>query len=149
MLAAVLVDVGRIELRDIPVVAPGRHDVRVRVTAVGLCGTDFHIFGGHANYHTDGRGRPVPLAEHPQILGHEVAAIVAEVGAGVVDLRPLLAQGGMFTWLQEPRNFLDLEVEEYGHAVSWTDDNGREIDLSSDSLRRDAEKQAALHLLAS
>ena len=65
MRAAVLVDVGRIELRDIPVVAPGRHDVRVRVTAVGLCGTDFHIFGGHANYHTDHRGVPVPLSAAP------------------------------------------------------------------------------------
>ena len=58
MRAAVLVDVGRIELRDIPVVPPGPHDVLLRVTAVGLCGTDFHIFGGHANYHTDHRGRP-------------------------------------------------------------------------------------------
>jgi L-iditol 2-dehydrogenase len=88
MLAAVLVDVGRIELRDIPVVAPGRHDVRVRVTAVGLCGTDFHIFGGHANYHTDHRGVPVPLSEHPQVLGHEIVGVVEECGDAVSDLRP-------------------------------------------------------------
>jgi L-iditol 2-dehydrogenase len=88
MLAAVLADVGRIEVRDIPVVAPGPHDVRVRVTAVGLCGTDFHIFGGHANYHTDDRGVPVPLARHPQVLGHEIVGVVEECGQRVTDLEP-------------------------------------------------------------
>lgn len=86
MRAAVLVDVGRIEVRDIPVVAPGPHDVRVRVAAVGLCGTDFHIFGGHANYHIDHRGRPIPLSQHPQVLGHEIAGVVEECGAGVSDV---------------------------------------------------------------
>ena len=88
MRAAVLVDVGRIEVRDIPVAAPGPHDVRVRVTAVGLCGTDFHIFGGHANYHTDHRGVPVPLSRHPQVLGHEIVGVVAECGEAVADVRP-------------------------------------------------------------
>jgi L-iditol 2-dehydrogenase len=88
MRAAVLLDVGRIEVREIPVVIPGPHDVRVRVTAVGLCGTDFHIFGGHANYHTDHRGAPVPLAEHPQVLGHEIVGSVAECGDAVADVRP-------------------------------------------------------------
>jgi hypothetical protein len=94
--------------------------------------------------------RELPRLRSADVVIHGVLKLVFADGfEGVVDLRPLLAQGGLFTWLQEPRNFLDLEVEEYGHAVSWTDDNGREIDLSSDSLRRDAEKQAALHLLAS
>ena len=88
MRAAVLVDVGRIELRDIPVVTPGPHDVRLRVRAVGLCGTDFHIFGGHANYHTDSRGAPVPLSEHPQVLGHEIVGVVEECGDEVADRRP-------------------------------------------------------------
>ena len=88
MRAAVLFDVGRIEVRDIPVAAPGPHDVRVRVTAVGLCGTDFHIFGGHANYHTDHRGAPVPLSRHPQVLGHEIVGVVAECGEAVADVRP-------------------------------------------------------------
>jgi L-iditol 2-dehydrogenase len=88
MRAAVLIDVGRIELRDIPVVPPGRHDVRLRIRAVGLCGTDFHIFGGHANYHTDHRGAPVPLSEHAQVLGHEIVGVVEECGEAVADLRP-------------------------------------------------------------
>ena len=80
MKAAVLVDVGRIELRDVPCEDPGPRDVLVRVTAVGLCGTDFHIFAGHANYNRDERGRPIPLAREPQILGHEVAGVVEAAG---------------------------------------------------------------------
>lgn len=71
------------ELAD-PVVGP--RDVVVRVTGVGLCGTDFHIFEGHANYHTDRLGRPVPLEAAPQVLGHEVAGVVEARGADVRDL---------------------------------------------------------------
>jgi L-iditol 2-dehydrogenase len=88
MRAAVLYDVGRLAVRDVPRPEPGAGEVRLRPVAIGLCGTDFHIHAGHANYHVDARGRQVPLAEHPQILGHEVAAVVDEVGAGVTDLRP-------------------------------------------------------------
>src|SRR5262245_19842581 len=88
MRAAVLADVGRLEIRDVPVVPPGPGEVLLRVAAVGLCGTDFHIFAGHGNYHTDERGRPIPLAQAPQILGHEFVGIVEEAGSGVHDLEP-------------------------------------------------------------
>jgi L-iditol 2-dehydrogenase len=83
MRAAVLVDVGRIEIRDVPCPPPGPRDVLVRIAAVGLCGTDVHIFAGHANYNRDARGRPIPLAERPQILGHEIAGVVETAGAAV------------------------------------------------------------------
>jgi threonine dehydrogenase-like Zn-dependent dehydrogenase len=86
MRAAVLVDVGRIEIRDVPRAAPSPTEVVVRVEAVGLCGTDLHIVAGHANYNRDALGRPRPLATHPQILGHEIAGVVAEVGSQVRDL---------------------------------------------------------------
>jgi len=88
MRAAVLVDVGRIEVHDVPVVPPGPGDVLLRPIAVGLCGTDFHIFAGHSNYNTNTRGEPVPLRESPQILGHEIVAVVEECGRDVRDLRP-------------------------------------------------------------
>jgi len=88
MRAAVLVDVGRIEVRDVPRPSPGPREILVRVQAVGLCGTDLHIFAGHANYNRDERGRPISLAREPQILGHEIAAVVEETGATVRDLRP-------------------------------------------------------------
>jgi L-iditol 2-dehydrogenase len=83
MRAAVLYDVARMEIREVPRVDPGPRDVVLRVAAVGLCGTDFHIFEGHGNYHTDDRGVRVPLTEHPQILGHEVVGEVVEVGRDV------------------------------------------------------------------
>jgi L-iditol 2-dehydrogenase len=88
MRAAVLVDVGRIEIRDVPVQAPAPHEVVVRVEAVGLCGTDLHIVAGHANYNTDGHGHVLPLSVAPQILGHEIAGVIEEVGSAVSDVSP-------------------------------------------------------------
>ena len=88
MRAAVLVDVDRIEVRDVPVRPPAPHEALVRVEAVGLCGTDLHIVAGHANYNTDDHGHVLPLAVAPQILGHEIAGVIEEVGSAVRDARP-------------------------------------------------------------
>ena len=66
---------------------------------------------------------------------------------GIVDLRPLIAKGRIFAWLQKPRNFQKVQLEEYGHHVYWINNKGEEIDLGADSLRRDAEKQAEIHRL--
>jgi L-iditol 2-dehydrogenase len=88
MKACVLCDVGRIELRDVerPKVSP--RDVLVRISAVGICGTDTHIFAGHANYNTDAGGKKIPLTVQPQILGHEISGQIEEVGSAVRDLAP-------------------------------------------------------------
>jgi L-iditol 2-dehydrogenase len=88
MRAAVLDDVARMIVRDVDRPAPQSHEVLIRVAAVGLCGTDFHIFDGHANYQMDRRGHPIPLRERPQVLGHEIAGIVDAVGRDVRDLAP-------------------------------------------------------------
>jgi threonine dehydrogenase-like Zn-dependent dehydrogenase len=97
MRAAVLVDVNTIELRDVPISPPAAHEVLVRVQAVGLCGTDLHIVAGHANYNRDALGRPLSLAEHPQILGHEIAGEIVDVGSAVrgsaVGTRVVVDQG--------------------------------------------------------
>ena len=87
MRACVLHDVKNLELRQVPRPHPGPRDVLVGVKAVGLCGTDIHIYSGEANYNTDERGQPISLTRHPQILGHEMAGEVVEVGADVKDLR--------------------------------------------------------------
>ena len=87
MRACVLYDIRRLEVRDVPRPEAGPHDVLVRVEAVGLCGTDLHIFGGEANYNSDERGQPIPLSRHPQILGHEIAGVVEALGSEVKDLR--------------------------------------------------------------
>jgi L-idonate 5-dehydrogenase len=64
----------RIEEQEAPVLAPD--DIRVRVRAGGICGSDLHYYqhGGFGTVH---------LCE-PMVLGHEVAGVVEAVGADVV-----------------------------------------------------------------
>src|SRR2546422_4793613 len=87
MKASVPVAVRRLEVRDVPRPQISSRDVLVRVAAVGICGTDTHIFAGHANCNTDERGVPIPLTVEPQILGHEINGYVAEKGSEVSDLK--------------------------------------------------------------
>lgn len=87
MKASVLCDVGRLEVRDIPRPVISPYEVLIRVSAVGLCGTDVHIFAGHANYNTNEYGQAIPLALQPQILGHEITGVVEQVGSAISDLR--------------------------------------------------------------
>ncbi|MGH9844062.1 MAG: zinc-dependent alcohol dehydrogenase, partial [Blastocatellia bacterium] len=77
----------KLELREIATPDLRPNEVMVRVGGVGLCGTDFHIYDGHANYNRDGAGRPIPLDVHPQILGHEFCGTVVEAGRDVKDLK--------------------------------------------------------------
>jgi threonine dehydrogenase-like Zn-dependent dehydrogenase len=86
MRASVLCDVGRMEVRDVPRPLISPHEVLVRISAVGLCGTDAHIFAGHANYNTNERGLPIPLTVQPQILGHEITGTITQVGSETRDL---------------------------------------------------------------
>ena len=86
MKACVLTDVRRLEVRDVPCPAISPYEVLVRTTAIGLCGTDAHIFAGHANYNTNEYDQPIPLAVQPQILGHEISGVVEEAGSAVKDL---------------------------------------------------------------
>jgi len=88
MRAGVLCGVERIEVREVPLPSAGPHEVVVRVSAVGLCGTDAHIFAGHANYNTDEYGQPIPFDVDPQILGHEISGVVEETDREVTDLSP-------------------------------------------------------------
>ena len=87
MRAGVLFGVERVEVRDVPLPVIREHDVLVRVSAVGLCGTDAHIFAGHANYNTDEYGQPIPFDVQPQILGHEISGRIEEIGSEVSDLK--------------------------------------------------------------
>jgi len=63
--------VGNVELRDIPEPIPGSEEVKVRVKAAGICGTDIHIMNDEFPYNP------------PVVLGHEVAGIVEECGEKV------------------------------------------------------------------
>lgn len=66
-----------LQLGEIPLPRVGPGQMLVRPRAIGVCGTDFHIYQGQANYHSDAQGRPIPLEQSPQILGHEIEAVVA------------------------------------------------------------------------
>ena len=64
-------------LRDVPVPEPGRGEVRVRVLAAGICGTDKHLCAGDATV--------VEKARPPRTLGHEFCGEIDLVGEGVGD----------------------------------------------------------------
>lgn len=70
-----LTEPGRIELEERPVPAPASGDVLVRVSAVGVCGSDTH-------YYRNGRIGDY-VVDSPLILGHEAAGRIVAVGTGV------------------------------------------------------------------
>ena len=47
---------GLLEIADVEGATMGAHDVTLDVAAVGLCGTDFHIYAGEGNYNLDAQG---------------------------------------------------------------------------------------------
>jgi len=87
MNALVLEEVRTFQIRQAPQPVPKEDEVLVQVGAVGICGTDLHIFHGLANYHRDELGKPIPLRTHPQILGHEFCGRVTAVGSKVTKVR--------------------------------------------------------------
>jgi hypothetical protein len=92
--------------------------------------------------------KQLPRITSAEVVIHGVLKIVFLDGfEGVVDLRPVIAKGGVMSWLQEPDNFAAFRIEEFGHAISWTDATGYEIDLGADGLHRDCERQAKIHQL--
>jgi (R,R)-butanediol dehydrogenase/meso-butanediol dehydrogenase/diacetyl reductase len=68
---------GRFTVGRGEILPPGEGEVRLEVAYCGLCGTDLHIAHGSMDH----RVRP------PQVIGHEMAGTVAEVGTGVTGLR--------------------------------------------------------------
>ena len=92
--------------------------------------------------------RKLPRIVDAQPVIHGVLKVAFDDGyVGVVDLRPLIAKGKVFSWLSAPSHFAAVRVDDFGHSVSWLDDQGYAIDLSADSIRRDAERQAEMHRL--
>lgn len=76
MQAAVLIAPGKFALREIARPEPGRGEALIRISRVGICGTDMHIFHGHY------------AAENlPMIPGHEFTGTIAVLGADVEGLR--------------------------------------------------------------
>jgi L-iditol 2-dehydrogenase len=80
MLVAELTGPRRFRLVDEPpeALAPGH--IRVKVNAVGICGSDVHSYA-------EGAVGDTPC-EYPMVLGHEPAGTVVEAGAGVTGWSP-------------------------------------------------------------
>ncbi|WP_319446919.1 MULTISPECIES: NAD(P)-dependent alcohol dehydrogenase [unclassified Mycobacterium] len=75
MRAAVLVGTNRIEVEEREVPAPAPGDVLIRVSKVGVCGSDTH-------YYREGRIGSF-VVDGPLVLGHEAAGTIVGVGDGV------------------------------------------------------------------
>ena len=69
MRALVLRDFGDVVLTEVPKPAPRVGEVRVRVTATGICGSDLHGYTGENGRRTPG-----------QIMGHETYGVIDAVG---------------------------------------------------------------------
>jgi len=71
MRAAVITAPGQLETCELPLPEAGPGQVRIKVVATGVCGTDLHLLRGH--FH----------AVLPLVPGHEIAGIIDQVGPGV------------------------------------------------------------------
>lgn len=79
MKAAVLHKARDLRLEEVPTPEYGPDDVLVKIKSVGICGSDVHYWrtGAIGDF----------VVTEPMILGHEVAGVVAEVGANVKTLQ--------------------------------------------------------------
>ena len=72
MLQAVMNRPGEITFQDVPVPTVGPRQIKVAMKRIGVCGSDIHVFHGRH-----------PYTSYPVVQGHEVSAMVVEVGADV------------------------------------------------------------------
>lgn len=71
MKALVCDEPGRLRLAKRPEPTRADGEVLVRIRHVGICGTDFHIFGGRH-----------PFLDYPRVMGHELSGTVEKTPTG-------------------------------------------------------------------
>lgn len=76
MKALEILSPGKISIVDRPIPEPGDDEVLIRVKAVGICGSDTHIYHGKNAF-----------ATYPRVVGHEFVGEVAGFGKNVTDLQ--------------------------------------------------------------
>jgi len=70
---------GKFEVQEDSLPEPGPDEVRIRVRAAGICGTDLEVYRGH-----------VPagwVVEYPFQMGHELSGVVDAVGENVPNVK--------------------------------------------------------------
>ena len=75
MKAAVITAPGKIAIENVEDPTPGVNEVVVEVAAVGICGTDLHIFEGEF------------APKLPIVPGHEMSGTIVAVGRDVLDIK--------------------------------------------------------------
>ena len=129
---------------------PGRGDVRVRVTACGVCRTDLHVVDGE-----------LPERAVPVIPGHEIVGRVDAIGADVrglaigervgipwlgrvcevclfcLDHRENLCDRPLFSGYTRDGGFATMTIADAGF-VFRLGDHGRDVDLAPLQLVADA-----------
>ena len=109
MKTARLHGIGDVRVADEPVPEPGPGETLVRVTAVGICGSDLHWFGE--------AGIGDATVSHPLVLGHEAAGVI-EAGprrGTRVAIDPAITCGRCRPCLDGYRN-LCLNIRFAGHG---------------------------------
>lgn len=77
-----------IRVEDVSPRGIGTTDVRIDVTACGICGSDLHEYTSGPMFIPSGRKHPVTNDALPLVLGHEFSGVVTECGDGVGDIQP-------------------------------------------------------------
>jgi len=115
-----------LRVEDVPFQELGPRDVRVKIQAGGICGSDLHYF----NHGGSGFIR----IKQPMVLGHEVAGVVVERGAEVsriaVGARIAVNPSrhcGHCKYCQEGLHNHCLEMRFYGSAMRFPHIQGRRL----------------------
>jgi len=72
MRAVVCLEPGRLDMVERPPATGPQGWVRLAVSHVGICGTDYHIFEGKH-----------PFLDYPRVMGHEISATVLDPGSSL------------------------------------------------------------------
>ncbi len=108
-----------IEIRELPDPTPGPGQIRVRIHACGICGTDCHVWHGH-----------FPI-QHPCSFGHEPVGVVDAIGPGVAQWQ--LGNRVGVTWTQAGCGTCPVclvgKPSYCDHQKTWATNGGGHADL--------------------
>ncbi|XP_068635001.1 sorbitol dehydrogenase-like [Aristolochia californica] len=96
-MAAWLVAINTLKIQPFKLPSLGPHDVKIRMKAVGICGSDVHFLKTMqlASY----------IVKEPMVIGHECAGVIEEVGSEVKHLVAgdrVAIEPGISCWRCEP-----------------------------------------------
>lgn len=89
MKAAVWYKAKDLRVEDVPEPAiKGAHDVKVKVSCCGICGSDLHEYAAGPIFIPHDTPHPISGEKAPIIMGHEFSGEVVEVGPNVTRVKP-------------------------------------------------------------